>query len=99
MSVFLAISSRFFLCITIQVGALYAIYTLHETQPCAQKVRPYLPLSSLRILLDIMRETRRRGVPDVAAVVNRLVESHALVCGAVLRPPACSPPLPFQQPK
>ena len=82
-----------------QVGALYTIYTLHETQPCAQKVRPYMPLSSLRIMLETVRAMRRRGVPDVAAVVKRLMESIAIVFGAVLRPPACMPAPPVQQPK
>ncbi len=82
-----------------QVGALYTIYTLHETQPCAKRVRPYMPLSSLQVALETMREARRGGVPDVAAVMKRLVKGHALVYGGVLRPPACEPAPPVHRPK
>ncbi|CAL8471007.1 g10549 [Coccomyxa elongata] len=85
--------------LALRVGALYTMYTLHETQPCARRVRPYMSLSSLQIALETMREARRRGVPDVAAVMKRLVKGHALVYGGVLRPPACEPAQPVHRPK
>lgn len=81
------------------MGALYAIYTLHETQPGARKVRPYIPLSSLEGLLPLAREMRRRGVPDVAAILKRLLEGNALVYGGVLRPPAGTAPSHKSQPR
>lgn len=82
-----------------QVGTLYAIYTLHETQPGARKARAYIPINTLRILIELVKEARRRHIPDTAAVVDFLLRKHALAFGAVLRPSAGTPVVTDRQPR
>ena len=91
------------------LGALYAAYTLFETQPGeaggdqAPGFRSgscpgswallYMPPSRLRALGRLAAAAAREGVRDAAALLRRLIRLGALVVGAVRRPP-CGADLP-----
>ncbi|KAK9845437.1 hypothetical protein WJX81_006417 [Elliptochloris bilobata] len=83
------------------VGALYAAYTLYETQPAAAGRDPdsgsglghvvvlYVPPSRLRAMGRLAAAAAAAGARDATAVVRRLIRRGALAVGAVRRPP-CS---------
>ena len=71
----------------VQVGALYAIYTLVETQPGVAKVLPYIPVGTLGALLSLVRRAPQERLPDVPAIAQRLVRRGAFAVGALCRPP------------
>ncbi len=73
-----------------QAGALYTIYTIHKTQPAykGRRVRAYLPVSSLRAIVDMLPEARQQQIPDIPSIVKCLVQEQAFVIGGVRRPPA-----------
>jgi hypothetical protein len=73
-----------------QVAALYALYSLVETQPGPAKVQPYIPAGSLPVLAGLVRRARQQGLPDVPAVVRSLIRRRALAVGALCRPPAAT---------
>ena len=77
-------------CMPVQVGALYALYTLVKTQPGIAKVRPYLPIGTLGALLSLIRRAREERLPDVPAVAQRLMQRRAFAVGALCRPPAAT---------
>lgn len=91
------------------LGALYAAYTLFETQPgtaggdqglglvagsCpGSRALLYVPPSRLLALGRLAAAAAQVGVRDAAALLRRLIKLGALVVGAVRRPP-CGANLP-----
>ena len=85
------------------LGALYAAYTLFETQPGAAvgdqgigsgsgpcsgpRALLYVPPSRLLALGRLAAAAARAGVRDAVALLRRLIRLGALVVGAVRRPP------------
>ena len=72
-----------------KVGSLYAVYCLYETQPGHTPI--YLPLELLQQLLNLVKEAHAKMVPDAVEVMRQLISKHAIVVGAVRRPPWSSP--------
>jgi len=67
-------------------GVLYALHCLYHTQLAVPKVSIYTPLPLLQLLASRVAALEPAGAGDAAVVLRSLLQSGALVAGAVRRP-------------
>ncbi|GAQ84636.1 putative Small nuclear RNA activating complex (SNAPc) subunit SNAP43 protein [Klebsormidium nitens] len=81
----LEVLGRFSNSLYLKVGALYLIYVLFETQPGShkQRVRIYMSPEDLTAFRVLVTEACQQNLADAAMIASHLVQSGALLLGAV----------------
>ena len=72
--------------LTTRIGAIYSLYCLHQTQTLRPRVRIYVPVMLLNILVGIVHDLKASEAWDALKVLQVLWHDHAFIVGALRRP-------------
>lgn len=72
--------------LTVQVGALYAAYFIHEMQDSEPKTCLYVSPTQMDQLVQLVHEANRCKLADVQAVIKRMLRTGAFMLGCIERP-------------
>ncbi|KAI4377330.1 hypothetical protein MLD38_014976 [Melastoma candidum] len=66
-----------------QLGGLYCLYCLYETQPFRPPFRIYISLSEMRSLKNLVVIAKQRGIQLVCPLVKRMLEEGMFLFGSL----------------
>ncbi|KAJ0988976.1 hypothetical protein J5N97_007332 [Dioscorea zingiberensis] len=66
-----------------QLGGLYCLYCLHQTQPYKPSFKIYLSLEELKRLRTLVIDAKEKGIKVVMALVKRMLHMNMFLFGSV----------------